>query len=71
MKARYDLLSSTRKYKEFRPCLKMYLSDHVKSRLVRVPMSEWEIAVFLPTEQFRKSGKTKVWAESIKIARQT
>ena len=71
MKARYDLLTSTRKYKEFRPCLKMYLSDHVKSRLVRVPMSEWEIAVFLPTEQFRKSGKTKVWAESIKIARQT
>jgi hypothetical protein len=71
IKARYDLLTSTRKYKEFRPCLKMYLSDHVKSRLVRVPMSEWEIAIFLPTEQFRKSGKSKVWAESIKIARQT
>jgi hypothetical protein len=71
MKARYDLISSTRKYKEFRPCLKMYLSNHVKSRMVRVPMSEWEIAIFLPTEQFKKSQKSKIWADSIKIARQT
>lgn len=67
---RYNLLASTRKYKEFKPCLKMYLTNHVRSKLVRVPMSEWEIAVFLPTEQFRKESKTAVWAESLKIARQ-
>lgn len=69
-KVRYDLLKSARKFKEFQPCLKQYLGSQVRSKLVRVPMSEWEIAIFLPTEQFVKSGKTKVWKESIKIARQ-
>lgn len=68
-KMRYELLKSVRKYKEFKPCFKHYLTSHVKSKMVRVPMTEWEIAVFLPTEQFTKSTKTKVWAESIKIAR--
>jgi hypothetical protein len=34
-------------------------------------MSDWEIAIFLPTEQFKKKGKVAVWAESAKIARRT
>ena len=67
---RYDLISGTRKYKEFRPCLKMYLTSNIRSKMVRVPMSEWEIAVFLPTEQFKKAPKNTVWKDSIKIARQ-
>mgnify|MGYP003624979940 CR=1 FL=1 len=69
-KLRYDLLQSTRKYKEFRPCFKTYLTSQIQSRMVRVPMTEWEIAVFLPTEQFKKSGKQNVWKDSLKIARQ-
>jgi len=68
-KLRYDLIQSTRKYKEFKPCFKSYLNDHVKSRIVRVPMTEWEIAIFLPTEQFKKAGKAKIWKDSISIAR--
>lgn len=68
-KLRYDLISSTKKYKEFRPCFKSYLNEHVKSRIVRVPMTEWEIAIFLPTEQFKKAGKAKIWKDSISIAR--
>lgn len=70
MKLRMELLASTRKYKEFKPCYKHYLTSKVASRLVRVPMTEWEIAIFLPTEQFKKSSKTTVWKDSIKIARQ-
>ncbi len=68
-KLRYDLIQSSMKYKEFKPCFKMYLNDHVKSRIVRVPMTEWEIAIFLPTEQFKKAGKTKIWKDSISAAR--
>jgi len=68
-KLRYDLISSTKKYKEFKPCFKSYLNEHVKSRIVRVPMTEWEIAIFLPTEQFKKAGKGKIWKESLSIAR--
>ena len=66
---RYDLLKGVRKYKEFKPCFKHYLTGHVKSKMVRVPMTDWEIAVFLPTEQFSKKSKTAVWSESLKIAK--
>jgi len=68
-KLRYNLLNGVRKYKEFKPCFKHYLGNHIASRISRVPMSEWEIAIFLPIEQFKKKSKTSVWQESLKIAR--
>ena len=68
-KMRYSLLQGVRKYKEFKPCFKHYLEKNIKSRISRVPMSDWEIAIFLPTEQFIRKNKTAVWSESIKIAR--
>lgn len=68
-KLKYDLLKSTKKYKEFKPCFKHYLSTHIKSGIARVPMTDWEIAIFLPVEQFVKKGKTSVWQDSLKIAR--
>lgn len=66
---RYELLSSVRKYRDFKPCFKHYLSSHIDSRLVMVQPPEWEIAIFLPTEQFVKSKKADVWKDSYKIAR--
>jgi|TARA_B100001093_G_scaffold153814_1_gene146556 hypothetical protein len=68
-KMRYDLLKGVQKYKEFKPCFKHYLTSHIKSKMVRVPMTDWEIAIFLPTEQFKKKSKTAVWSESLKIAK--
>jgi len=69
VKLRYNLLQSVRKYKEFKPCFKHYLGEHVVSNFARVPMTEWEIAIFLPVEQFKKKSKASVWNESLKIAR--
>jgi hypothetical protein len=69
-KIRYNLLTGVRKFKEFKPCFKHYLGKHVKSQFSRVPMTDWEIAIFLPVEQFKKKSKTSVWNESLKIARQ-
>ena len=45
-------LKNTSKLKYFKPCLKHYLMDHVRSRLALVPAPEWEIATFLPTARF-------------------
>jgi hypothetical protein len=61
---RYNTLKGVQKYKEFKPCFKHYLMDHVKSRIVRVPMTEWEIAIFLPVEQFSKIKSESVWRYS-------
>ena len=69
IKLRYDLLQSVRKFKEFKPCFKHYLGDHVVSQFSRVPMTDWEIAIFLPVEQFKKKSKASIWNESLRIAR--
>lgn len=63
---RYSLLKGAKKYKEFQPCFKHYLMDHVESQIVRVPMTEWQIAIFLPTEQFKKVKAQSVWRYSRK-----
>jgi len=66
LKLRYNLLQGVKKYKEFKPCFKHYLMNHVESKMVRVPMTDWEIAIFLPTEQFKKVKSQSVWRYSRK-----
>ena len=70
-RVRYNLLSSVRKFKEFQPCFKHYLSSQIDSKIVLVQPPEWEIAIFLPTEQFVKAKKTQVWQKSAKTIRGT
>lgn len=61
---RYDLLKKASKFKEFKPCFKHYLTNHVKGNVVRVPMTEWEIAIFLPIDNFKKVSRDTVWRYS-------
>jgi len=63
----YSILKNAAKFKYFKPCVKHYLSNNVKSRLARVPAPEWEIATFLPTADFQKSGKSSVYRDSRKM----
>jgi hypothetical protein len=63
----YSILKKAAKFKYFKPCVKHYLSNNVKSRLARVPAPEWEIATFLPTADFQKSGKSSVYRDSRKM----
>lgn len=64
IKLNYDILNASRKFKEFAPCFKHYLTEHITSKLMMVPSSEWEIAIFLPTERFEGTNKRTVWRES-------
>lgn len=65
----YGLLNSARKYRNFKPCIKKYLNSHVRSRFIYIYPSEWDMALFLPTERFAKADKAKVWKESREKAR--
>ena len=60
----YNLLQRAAKMKYFKPCIKHYLNDQVRSRFARVPAPEWEIATFLPTADFQKGSKSKVYSDS-------
>jgi len=60
----YNLLERATKLKYFEPCIKHYLTDHVRSRFALVEAPEWEIATFLPVADFQKARATTVWKDS-------
>lgn len=67
LKFNYNILNNASKFKYFAPCVKHYLTEHVRSRFLYVYPSEWDIALFLPLERFQGASKQKVWAESKKL----
>jgi hypothetical protein len=65
MRVTYDILTSTKRFREFKPCIKRYLFPHLKSRILKIQPNEWEVAVFLPMHQFKGAKPQQVWQESI------
>jgi hypothetical protein len=62
----YNILRKSAKYRYFRPCIKKYLDEQVRSRYMEIPPEEWEIALFLPLERFVGATKRKVWIDTRK-----
>ena len=62
----YNKLQGAARYKYFKPCFKRYLTEHVRSRFALVSPTEWEIAVFLPTQDWAKSSASFVYSQSRK-----
>lgn len=61
----YDILEATRNLREFKPCIKRYLFDHMKSRILAVQPNEWDVALALPIQQFKKATAKEVWQDSL------
>jgi hypothetical protein len=65
----YGVLKGAEKFNLFKPTFKRYLNSQVRSRFVEIAPAEWDVALFLQTEQFQGASKTTVWADSRKIIR--
>jgi hypothetical protein len=65
LRVSYDILKATKGLAEFRPCIKRYLSNHIRSPLLEVQPNEWDIAVMLPIQQFQKEKAPAVWKDSV------
>lgn len=65
LRVTYDILTATKNFKEFRPCLKRYLNSQIKSKILTIQPPEWETALFLPTAVFKGAPVSKVYAESV------
>ncbi len=50
--------------KYYKPTIKRYLTNHVRSRFAYIDQPEWEIATFLPAAQWRGAGVGKVYQDS-------
>ena len=62
----YQLLKGISGKPYYKACYKHYLSSHVRSAFAKVDSADWEIAIFLPIESFKKSSMDAVWKESRK-----
>lgn len=62
----YDYLKAATSVYQAKPCMKRYLSTHVKSRFLEINANEWDIAALLPVESFEKATTSKVYSESRK-----
>jgi hypothetical protein len=60
----YNMLRGFTKYKRARPTVHRYLTSKVNSKFVLVNADEWEVALFLPVERFKKASKKQVWSHS-------
>jgi len=47
----------------FKPCVKRYLTSHIRSKPTFVHPREWEMAIWLPVERFTTNKRT-VWKDS-------
>jgi hypothetical protein len=65
MRISYEILTASRRFAEFRPCLKRYLISHMRSRVLTIKPDEWDVATMLPIQQFRGAQAPKVWRDSV------
>ena len=65
MRISYDILNATKKYAEFKPCLKRYLHNHIRSKMLMIQPNEWDVATLLPIQQFRGAKPQEVWNDSL------
>jgi len=62
----YSLLKGLSGKPYFKACTKHYLTSQIRSKFAIVDSADWEIAIFLPTESFKKASLDSVWKESRK-----
>jgi hypothetical protein len=65
LRVTYDILIASKRFKEFRPCIKRYLTPHIKSKLLAVQPDEWDTAIMLPVHQFKGAKPNEVWKNSV------
>jgi hypothetical protein len=67
LRINYSMLSKASRFKLFKPCLKHYLNNQVRSRFMQIDSVEWDIALFLPLQRFVGSV-SKVYQDSLRKA---
>jgi hypothetical protein len=65
----YDILRASKSLKEFKPCIKRYLTNQVRSKILAIQPNEWDVAAFLPVQDFKKAKTSAVWQESVESLR--
>jgi hypothetical protein len=66
LKISWEILQAFSNHKLVQPCVKKYLVNHIMSKFIEIPTSDWEVIIPLGLERFQKQSSAKVWADSVK-----
>jgi len=69
IKYSWALIDGVSRFAAAKPCVKHYLSGHVRSQFRQIYSEDWATAMLLPVERFVGASKQQVWSESRKITR--
>ena len=65
------ILKKNVRLRYYKPCYKKYLNTRIDSRMLRIPPSDWGIAIYLPLARFIKGSRYAVWDHSRKMIMQS
>lgn len=63
----YNVLKQAANSKYFLPCVKQYLSDHVRSQFILINPNLWEKVLMMPLANFNKANISTVYANARKF----
>lgn len=64
LKYSWQMIDGISRYAAAQPCVKHYLTDHVRSPFKQVFSKDWATAMLMPVERFEKASKEKVWIDT-------
>jgi len=70
LKVSYQLLNSTARFREFKPCFKMYLKNQMQSQFVKIHPIDWDVVTMMPLARFQKQTAQAVYRDSRQKIRQ-
>lgn len=63
----YQILKGVSRYRNYKPCVKKYLTNHIRSRFAVIPLKHWETSLFLPLANWQKAPESRVWTDSLRM----
>lgn len=64
LKYSWALIDGVSRFAAAKPCVKHYLTDHLRSQMRQVNAQDWATAMLLPVERFAGASKEEVWLDS-------
>lgn len=66
LKFSWGLLESVSKFDLAKPCVKQYLTSHVRSQFIKINSTDWATAMLLPVQYFVGTTADAVWHDSMR-----
>lgn len=67
LKISYNIVKALPGDPLYKPCVKRYLNNYVKSRFVKIHPAEWDLVLMLPLDRFAGAQRQTVYKDSRKM----